>query len=354
MTIILFIVGVLLLIVGASWLVKSSKSLALACGISPLVVGLTVVALGTSAPEFAVSVGSAISGKTDIAVGNVVGSNIANILLILGLSAGFGALTVNRQLLSFDGPVMIATAAGVLLMSLDGKIGWIDGLILVLCAFAYLFHTVKLGRRSAAGNKVQDKRSPAKPHFVRNFGLLAVSVGLLVLGARWMVDGAVVLAKSIGVSELVIGLTVVAVGTSLPEIATSVVASIKGERDLAIGNVIGSNIINVLLILGASGIAGGSQGLTVNSQTLWLEIPIMIAVSAMLLPMLSSSNRICAKEGLVLLAGYGLYLFYTVVNASLPLLWPSVIGATVMYGIWATATIRKSFRKEVVASLNTA
>lgn len=341
-----FVIGVVLLVTGGTLLVRGAKGIALAVGLSPLVVGLTVVALGTSAPELAVSVGSAWRGQADIAVGNVVGSNIANILLVLGMCAACSPLLVNRQLISFDGPIMLLVSVLVWVLALDGQLGGYDGLLLVGAAVTYLWHAVVAGKRREARVRQEAQQASRGIDFRRfalNTGCVAIGLVLLVWGADKVVESAVVIAQALGVSEMVIGLTIVAVGTSLPEVATSVIATVKGERDLAIGNVVGSNILNICFILGASSVASWT-GLPVSAQTFWYEIPIMVVVAAMLLPFLYTGREICKAEGRLLLAGYALFLMHTVLSASAPVLWPLVVLVTAIYAVVVVRRIRTGLR----------
>ncbi|MFT7459553.1 MAG: cation:H+ antiporter, partial [Planctomycetota bacterium] len=227
-TLALFLAGLLLMIVGAESLVKGSSRLAAGIGISPLVIGLTVVALGTSSPELAVSIKAALAGKADLALGNVIGSNIFNVLFILGVSALIVPLAVSRQLVRLDVPLMIAVSFLVLLFALDGNLGWIDGAVLLMGLAVYISVLVYLGRKEGlAGKDARDEASGAETStgtLLRNTALILGGLALLVLGSRWLVDGAVALAQYMGVSELIIGLTIVAVGTSLPEVVTSIIA----------------------------------------------------------------------------------------------------------------------------------
>ena len=254
----LFLFGAVLLIAGAELLVRGASRLALGWGISPLVVGLTVVAFGTSSPELAVTISSSYSGEADVALGNVVGSNICNVLLILGLSAAIAPLRVDRQLVRLDVPLMIAASVLTVLLSLDGRVGTFDGVLLVSGMIAYTAFLIRLSRRDPEAVKTSDNGSgsaaPVSGSSVKNLLWIVVGLGMLVLGSQWLVDAAVRVANSLGVSELVIGLTVVAVGTSLPEIATSVLASLRGQRDIAVGNAVGSNLFNLLLVLGLGSI----------------------------------------------------------------------------------------------------
>ncbi|MBX3436949.1 MAG: calcium/sodium antiporter, partial [Planctomycetaceae bacterium] len=295
--------------------------LAEAMGISALVVGLTVVAFGTSAPEMAVSVGTALSGKTDIALGNVVGSNIFNVLFILGLSALVVPLVVDQKLVRFDVPLMIGISVLVLLLGWDGSIGRVEGIVLFTGILAYTAWCIIAGRKekpaiyeeyNAAFGPEQPASSDQGQGAVKTssvlwqIGLIVVGLVLLVLGAGWLVDGATAMARRLGVGELVIGLTIVAGGTSLPELATSIVAAIRGERDIAVGNVVGSNIFNILAVLGLSA-SISPQGIAVAEQALRFDIPVMIAVAAACLPIFFTGHLIARWEGGLFVAYYIAY-----------------------------------------------
>lgn len=321
LTLILFILGLGILIAGAELLVRGASRLAVGFGISPLIVGLTVVAFGTSAPEMAVSVGSALGGQADLAVGNVVGSNIANVLLILGASAVIGALTVAQQLVRLDVPLMIAVSCLLYVMGLNGKIGRLEGILLFAGIVAYTVFAIRQSRRESAPVTAEYEQefgnggrlSPRQA--LTNVGLVVVGLGMLVVGADWLVDGAVSLARALGFSELVIGLTIVAVGTSLPEVATSLVASVRGERDIAVGNVVGSNIFNILAVLGLASIVAPG-GVAVSPAALHFDIPFMIAVAAACLPVFFVDYRVSRWEGALFLAYYVAYTLYLVLGAS--------------------------------------
>ena len=303
--------GLGLLVLGAEWLVGGAARLAAGAGISPLIIGLTVVAFGTSAPELAVSVGSVLSGRADLAFGNVVGSNISNVLLILGASAIVTPLVVAAPLIRLEVPLMIGASVLVLVLGLDGVLGQADGVLLAAGALAYCLFQVRQSRREA---------TDVKQEFAREFGDTAtrpwLEVGrvvagcaLLVVGSGWLVGGAVGMARGLGVSELVIGLTIVAAGTSLPELATSVLAAVRGERDIAVGNVVGSNIFNLLLVLGTSAaIAPG--GVAISPASLRFDLPVMIAVTLACLPVFASGHLIARWEGALFLSYYGAYLLY--------------------------------------------
>lgn len=309
-TIILFVVGLVLLLVGADVLIRGASALAARFGISPLLIGLTVVSLGTSAPEIAVSLTSAYRGETDMALGNVVGSNIFNVLAILGMSALVAPLVVQRQLIRLDVPIMILASAAVYAMAFDGTISAIDGVLLMLGLVVYTLMLIRVARRS------EDRPEPApegegKARWMSRLWaqLLCIAVGLamLVLGSGWLVDGAITFARLLGVSELVIGLTIIAAGTSLPELATSILAVAKGERDIAVGNVVGSNTLNLLLVLGCTS-AIAPDGVPVVPEALHFDIPVMVAVAVACLPSFITGSVISRWEG-AFFVGY--YLAYT-------------------------------------------
>ncbi len=321
LTLVLFLIGLVGLITGAELLVRGASRLAIGFGISPLVVGLTVVALGTSSPELAVSIGSAMSGQADIALGNVVGSNIFNVLLILGLSASIGALVVAQQLIRLDVPLMIGVSILPLLFGLDGKIGRLDGLLLFAGIVAYVVFAIHQSRKETQQVAAEYDREFGQGgqmgprQVVIQIALVIAGLALLVVGARWLVNGAVAMARSLGLSELIIGMTVIAAGTSLPEVATSVIASLRGERDIAVGNVVGSNIFNILAVLGLTA-AAAPDGVTVPSSALRFDIPFMIAVSVACLPIFFTGYRIARWEGVLFLGYYVAYTLYLVLDAT--------------------------------------
>lgn len=319
-TIALFALGLVLLVVGAELLVRGASRIALAFGISPLVVGLTVVAFGTSSPELAVTAGSAYAGQADVAVGNVVGSNIFNVLFILGLSALIVPLVVAQQLVRLDVPLMIASSALVFLLGLDGQITRIDGLLLLAGIVAYTVFLIRQSRRESAAIREEYREAfgdngARERSVLANVGLALAGLVGLVLGARWLVAGAVAAASSLGVSELVIGLTIVAAGTSLPEVATSVLAAVRGERDIAVGNVVGSNIFNLLAVLGAGSVIA-PDGIAISRGALTFDIPVMVAVAIATLPVFFTGYTIARWEGGVFLAYYVIYTTYLVLDAT--------------------------------------
>jgi cation:H+ antiporter len=311
MTIALLVVGLVLLILGAEILVRGAATLAVAAGITPVVIGLTVVAFGTSAPELAVSLQSSLSGRADIALGNVIGSNIANILLILGIAGMIAPLAVTRQLIRIEVPVMIVASFLLLGLTRNGVISTAEGVLLVACLVGYLVVQFRLGRTGGE----EPSTITSRGGWPLAVGLVFGGLVLLVLGSRWLVEGAVAIATAFGVSQLVIGLTVVAIGTSLPEIATTVLATIRGERDMAVGNVIGSNIFNIMSILGISAIVAPG-GIPVARAAITFDLPVMVAVAVATLPIVVTGQRIGRSEAAFFLAYYGAYLLYLVLAAT--------------------------------------
>jgi cation:H+ antiporter len=305
-----FIAGLILLLVGAESLVRGASKLAISFGISPLLVGLTVVSFGTSAPELAVSVGGVLSGNSDVALGNVVGSNVLNVLLILGLSALITPLVVHRQLVRQEVPIMIGVSFLVMWMAFDGFISRGNGLLLVALLILYLVFLFWQARNGKSKLVEEVQAAPASGwdrHWSVQLLLIGAGLAMLVLGADWLVDAAVVFAQRLGVSSLVIGLTVVAVGTSLPEIATSILAALRGERDIAVGNVIGSNIFNLLAVLGIAA-SVSPWGIPVSLAVLKFDLPVMLAVALACLPIMFTGHRIGRREGALF---FGYYLAYT-------------------------------------------
>ena len=317
MTLTGLLLGLGLLIVGAELLVRGASRLAAAAGISPLVIGLTVVAFGTSSPELAVSLQAGWSGQGDIAIGNVVGSNILNVLFILGVSAVIAPLVVAGQIVRRDAPLMVAISVLMLLMALDGRIGRIDGALLTVGMIGYTTWVIVHSRRESAGARAREAAAAgtrSAPALVRNALLALAGLALLVLGARWLVSSAVTFATALGISELVIGLTVIAIGTSMPELATSIVAAARGERDIAVGNVVGSNIANILGVLGPTALVS-PRPVAVSSAALVFDIPVMIAVAFACLPVFFTGRRIARGEGWLFLGYYAAYTAYLVLTA---------------------------------------
>ncbi len=308
-TTLLFILGgVVLLYFGAEGLVRGSVAVATRLGLTPLVIGLTVVAFGTSMPELVVSVGATLDGLAPIAVGNVVGSNIGNIALILGLSAVIRPLAVHAQVVRLDVPLMIAASIVFVLMLLDDAIGRVEGALLLTGLISYTVMSLRIARRESV--PVQAEFAEGTPAAPRSLGisilLIAVGLGLLVAGARFLVSGGTDLARSVGVSDAVIGLTIVAIGTSLPELATSVLATVRGEGDIAVGNVVGSNVFNILGIIGVAALVRPLVG----TEMRLLDLAVMVGAALLLLPLARTGFRLTRLEAALLLVGYAAYLAF--------------------------------------------
>lgn len=322
LTLIFLIIGLVLLVGGAEILVKSASKLAATAGVSPLIIGLTVVALGTSAPELAVSLNASFSGQAEIALGNVIGSNICNILFILGISALISPLVVAQQLIRLDLPIMIGVSALALLFGLDGVISRSDGGVLFIGGLSYTVFLLYQSRKEKDPG-IQDEyaalgaRAISAQEIGLNVGLFAIGVVMLVWGSHLLVGSAVQIAEFLGASPLMIGLTVIAFGTSLPELATSVTASIRGERDIAVGNVVGSNIFNILVVLGLTGVVS-ETGIAVSQSARAFDMPVMLAVALMCLPICFANSAISRRKGALLLAYYLLYIGYVAANATNP------------------------------------
>ena len=337
------VLGLVLLVAGGELLVRGASGLATRIGMSSLVVGLTVVAFATSAPELAVTLGAVMGGEPGLAVGNVVGSSIANVLMILGSSAIILPLLVKVQLVRIDIPFMAALSILFLLLAIDGGFSRVDGLILLVLLVLYIAVAIILSRRdghvddlrgpgasiatASAGRVGQTARKTgdtmteavedveARGSIGRDVVLVLIGVVLLVVGANILVKGATGIATAFGVSDLIVGLTVVAIGTSLPELATSIVAVRRGQRDLAVGNVVGSNIFNIGAVAGLAAMISPT-GLPVPESALALDIPLMIAASVVLLPLAFTGSVIARWEGGLLVALYVSYLLYTVLAAA--------------------------------------
>jgi cation:H+ antiporter len=317
--ILLLIAGLVLLVLGAELLVRGASTIASILGIPSLLVGLTIVAYGTSSPEMSVSIQSAFAGQADIALGNVVGSNIFNVLIILGISALIAPLMVANQLIRLDVPIMIGVSVLTLMFGSDGTISRVDGTILFIGAIVYTLFLIYEAKKQKNDESNEDesgsKIENTPKNWIINIGLIIVGLVLLVQGSNWLVESSISIARAIGVSELVIGLTIVAAGTSLPELASSVVATIKGERDIAVGNVIGSNIFNILAVLGLSS-AVSPAGINVSTAALNFDIPVMIAVAISCFPIFYTGKSIDRWEGILFLAYYFAYATYLILDSS--------------------------------------
>lgn len=314
------VIGLGCLVAGAEFLVKGAAAIATRLGVQPVIIGLTVVAFGTSAPELAVSVGSGLSGNSDVAFGNVAGSNIVNILLILGASAVVGGLAVSQRIVRIDVPLLVGVSIVALLMSLDNRIGRIDGVILFAGIIAYTWWLIRASRSESA--EVAQEYEAAiesvegavvERSFLAQIAFVIGGLVILVVGSQLLVDSATDIATSLGVSDLIIGLTVVAVGTSLPEFATSILAAIRGQRDIAVGNVVGSCLFNIMCVLGLTGIVS-SNGVDVGDASLRIDFPVMIAASVVLVPIFWNGFQIKRWDGVVLAVSYVVYVAYLVLD----------------------------------------
>jgi cation:H+ antiporter len=337
-----FLAGLAALVAGAELLVRGAGKLAVSFGISPLVVGLTVVAFGTSSPELAVSVQSVWSGRVDLAVGNVVGSNIFNVLFILGLAAVLAPLVVSRQVIRQEVPVMVGVSLLAWAFARDGEIGRLEAGALFTLFAAYTAFLVVQSRREQAGAATAEVAAQVGAgsrwdgHWTVQAGLVAAGLVLLVAGSDWLVGAAVAFARAMGISELVIGLTIVAAGTSAPEVATSVLATIRGEREIAVGNVIGSNTFNLLGVLGVSGLIA-PQALVVAPALVAFDLPVMLAVALACLPIFFTGHAIARWEGLVFLAYYAAYAAFLVLAAQQHDALPAFSRALMLFALPITA-----------------
>lgn len=322
--IILFIVGLIILIKGADWLVEHSSHFARTFGVSPLIIGLTIVAFGTSLPELIVSLFAAVRGNADISIGNIVGSNIANIGLILGISAMVRGLRVQLSTLIYEMPFLLVSAFLFMLLSNDQNlfsndgfsIGRIDGLILLVVFTVFLIYTFKSAFEQRGkslkryAEAVKERTTPKEKETLgKDIGFMLLGLAALLIGGRILVDAAVKIAQSFGISEAFIGLTIIAVGTSLPELITSMVAAWKKEVDIALGNVIGSNIFNVLFVMGTTSLI---RPIEVNPSILFFDMPVMILFSIGLLFFLTTNRKLTPWKGTALLIGYAGYIFYLI------------------------------------------
>ncbi|RVT46157.1 calcium/sodium antiporter [Rheinheimera sediminis] len=316
MTWFLLVVGLVLLVVGADLLVKGAARLAGSFGIPALVIGLTVVAFGTSAPELAVSVKAAYSGQAELAIANAVGSNIFNVLFILGAAAMISPLVISRQLIRQDVPIMVLVSILAMWMTFDGAITRIEAAILAFGLVSYTWFLFRQGKAQGVDtvDEEVEEMLKAKVPTWQNLLLLLGGLVLLVLGSRFLVDSAVEIARALGVNEAVIGLTIIAAGTSLPEVVTSVVATLRGERDIAVGNVVGSNIFNILCVLGISGVVSPIP-LLAGEHMATVDIPVMVAVAVLCVPLFFIGSVLNRIEGLLFMLLYIAYTWYLVAVA---------------------------------------
>lgn len=301
-SLILFIIGLAALYIGADLLIRGASRLARDLGVNALVIGLTVVAMGTSMPELLVGVVASVRGSGDITIGNVVGSNIANIALILGIGAIIRPIRVQMRLLVREVPLMILATMAFYVLALDQSLQRWDGAILLIGFVAYTLYLLKGARLEPPAIEVEyQKFVPSGGTLSTHILLTVLGLGTLLGGAQMVVSGASEAARFLGISELAVGLTVVAIGTSLPELATAVAASVQDEGDILVGNVVGSNVFNVLAVLGTSSLA---RPLDIAQSVIFVEAPVMIVVSILLLPFVWSTLRVTRPEGVILVAAY--------------------------------------------------
>lgn len=310
-------VGLAALVVGAELLVRGGARLAARLGIPPVIIGLTVVSIGTSTPELAVGVDAARQGAGSLAVGAVAGTNIVNLLLILGLSAAIRPLALRAQTFRFDLPAMVVAAVVLVAMAQDRELSTADGAVLLAMAVGYTAVIVVLGARESAAIRAEFEAEYAAPPRLDALREVTVEVvallggiAVVALGADWLVDGAATTARDLGVSEAVIGLTIVGIGTSAPELVTTVVSTVRGERDIAIGNLIGSSVYNIALILGVSAVVAP---IAVNDTLVRVDLPLMAAAVLLCVPVFVSGRVVSRREGVVFVAAYVGYLTYLLV-----------------------------------------
>ncbi|MEM9364630.1 MAG: calcium/sodium antiporter [Planctomycetota bacterium] len=333
-----FLLGGLMLLLGGDWVVRAASSIAIAARLSPLFVGLTIVSLGTSAPEMAVSIAAALDGKGDITIGNVVGSNLFNMLMIVGTAAVFIPLAIKNQITRVDVPVMMAAVGLMAWFARDGAIERNEGFVLVGSCVGYTLVSLLLGRSDPdatdeMSTRGEEELADATPHKKTGSGgsgdsettaksgrlwlqfvILVVGIATLILGCEWFVAAAVTFADTLGVPETVIGLTIVSAGTSLPELVTSVAATLKGQRGIAIGNAVGSTTLNVLAVLGLTAVVSPDP-IIVAASINALDIPVMVLVSMGLWVMLWTGRRVTRLEGALLIVVYVAYLTYLVIDS---------------------------------------
>ncbi|MBX3196468.1 MAG: calcium/sodium antiporter [Microbacteriaceae bacterium] len=318
MAVLIFLIGAVAVVGGAELVVRGGARIAARLGISPLIIGLTVVAIGTSAPELAVGIDAALQGNGALAVGNIAGTNTFNLLFILGLMALIRPLPLATQTLRFDLPFMIGAALLLFLMGIDGWLSTFEGILLIAGAVLFTLLTIRNARRQSQEVQaefdeeygVKVSRHP-RAEFVLNAFFLLAGLAVIVIGADWLVDGAVEIAQLLGVSDAFIGLTVVAIGTSAPEIVTAIVATIRNERDLAVGNLLGSSVFNILLILGVTSVVPEGD-IPVTPELAFIDIPVMVGATLLCIPVFLSQKLISRIEGALFLAAYAVYFGYLI------------------------------------------
>jgi cation:H+ antiporter len=319
MAVVWIIAGLLALIFGAELIVRGGTRVAARLGIPPILIGLTIVSVGTSTPELAVGIEAAARGNGALAVGNIAGTNTVNLLLIFGLSALLRPLAVSARTVRFDLPAMTFVAVGFMVMAWDGLLTRADGAVMVFGALAYTVAIIYLSKAESRAIQLEfaeefgggRRRSSDASALWGSIALIA-GIFVVVVGSDWLVDGSVALARKMGVSEALIGLTIVAIGTSSPELVTTVVGTLRNDRDIAIGNLLGSSIYNILAILGITCLIA-SVPLSVEPALLAIDIPVMTAATLACIPLFLTERRVSRIEGGVLVASYLIYLLYLVI-----------------------------------------
>jgi cation:H+ antiporter len=315
--------GLAVLILGAELLTRGGTALAQHLRVPPVVIGLTVVAIGTSTPELAVGIDAAITGNGPLAVGNIAGTNTVNVLLILGLSALIHPLALRSQTICMDLPVMILAALMMLAMSLDGRLSRLDGAVLVCCGIGYTLLVIRTAARESRAVRVEFAKEYRQPRgassgarsAVASAAALAGGIAIIVVGADIFVDAAVALARIWGVSDAFIGLTVVAIGTSAPELVTTLLSTLKRERDIAIGNLLGSSVYNIYAILGITCLVPAA-GVPVPPELIWVDIPVMALVALVCAPTFLSGREVSRMEAAMFVGSYLAYLAYLLLTRS--------------------------------------
>lgn len=323
MVFIVFVIGLVALVYGADLFLKGVDAFGIKWRISPVIMGLTVVAFATGAPELAISIKAAANGSADLVLGNIIGSNIANILLIIGIGSVMKAIAITPRILKVDLPIVLFVSLVLYWISSDGSLSKLDGVILISMLIAYSIFTFFQIKKSRAEHKIVDLYEPninpdnlddGLKFYAINLGWLAIGLVMIVMGSDWMVDSAIEIATLFGISELIIGLTIVSIGTSLPEVATSIAIIRKGNPESAIGNVLGSNLYNVLLTLGIT-ILITPQVLQVSSIAINFDLPIMVGVIILCFPIFITGMKITRSEGVVFLLYYASYLTILTLDA---------------------------------------
>jgi cation:H+ antiporter len=310
------VAGFALLVLGSEWVIRAAARVAAALGITPMVIGLTVVSVGTSVPELAVGITASLQGSGSLAVANISGTNLFNLLFILCLSAAIRSLPIALQVFKLDLPAMVVAALLLLWMAGDGQLSQLEGAVMVAAAVVYTLALIRITRREAPAVKEEfSEEYGIKPNGAgvraRDVAMLIAGIAMNVIGADWLVDGAVTLARALQVPETVIGLTIVSAGTSAPELVTTVIGTLRNERDVAVGNLLGSSIYNILIILGLT-CAVSPSGVPVEHNLVTVDLPVMCAAVVLALPVFWTGRRVSRLEGWLGIAVYCSYLFYLI------------------------------------------